>query len=59
MDSKKCCILRQLEGPNIEQLNVTDLAQLETQFNAALTYTRSRKVSFFFYSMKIINGYIM
>nr|AGC94569.1 flowering locus C [Betula platyphylla] len=36
-------VQKQLEGPNIEQLNVTDLAQLETQFNAALTYTRSRK----------------
>ncbi|XP_075657045.1 MADS-box protein FLOWERING LOCUS C-like [Castanea sativa] len=33
----------QLEGPNIEQLSVTDLVKLEKQFNAALTQTRSRK----------------
>lgn len=33
----------QLEGPNIEQLSVTDLVKLERQFNAALSQTRSRK----------------
>ncbi|KAF3969059.1 hypothetical protein CMV_007119 [Castanea mollissima] len=33
----------QLEGPNIEQLSVTDLVKLEKQFHAALTQTRSRK----------------
>ncbi|XP_059445402.1 agamous-like MADS-box protein AGL27 [Corylus avellana] len=36
-------VQKQLEGPNIEQLSVTDLAQLEKKFNTALTYTRSRK----------------
>ncbi|XP_050276176.1 agamous-like MADS-box protein AGL27 [Quercus robur] len=33
----------QLEGPNVEQLSVTDLVKLERQFNAALSQTRSRK----------------
>ncbi|KAK4597596.1 hypothetical protein RGQ29_015209 [Quercus rubra] len=33
----------QLEGPNSEQLSVTDLVKLERQFNAALSQTRSRK----------------
>ncbi|KAL0004614.1 hypothetical protein SO802_012175 [Lithocarpus litseifolius] len=33
----------QLEGPNMEQLSVTDLVKLEKQFSAALSQTRSRK----------------
>lgn len=50
----KICINSQLEGPNIEQLSVTDLVKLERQFNAALSQTRSRKVSFMSFVNEVI-----
>ncbi|KAK2969327.1 hypothetical protein RJ640_030868 [Escallonia rubra] len=34
---------RYLDGPNAEEVSVTDLIQLEEQLDAALTQTRSRK----------------
>lgn len=37
---------RQLEGPNFEQLTVTDLVQLENELAATLTLIRARKVRF-------------
>ncbi|XP_062156681.1 MADS-box protein FLOWERING LOCUS C-like [Alnus glutinosa] len=36
-------VQQELKGPNMEQLSVTDLAQLEKKLNAALMYTRTRK----------------
>ncbi|KAF8408436.1 hypothetical protein HHK36_007589 [Tetracentron sinense] len=50
-DDEKCSfepfqhnrIFRHLEGQNFEQLNVTELVQLEQQLDAALRQTRSRK----------------
>ncbi|XP_021658410.2 MADS-box protein FLOWERING LOCUS C isoform X2 [Hevea brasiliensis] len=38
-----CSTGRQLEGPNCEQLSVTDLIKLENQFAAALTQIRAKK----------------
>ncbi|KAK3035868.1 hypothetical protein RJ639_033005 [Escallonia herrerae] len=37
---------RYLDGPNAEEVSVTDLIQLEEQLDAALTQTRSRKIQF-------------
>lgn len=36
---------RCLEEPDIDQLSVTDLVQLQKQLDAALTQTRDRKVN--------------
>jgi hypothetical protein len=43
----------------MEQLTVTDLVLLEKQLNAALTETRSRKVSFMSFVNAVINCYFL
>ncbi|KAH7570519.1 hypothetical protein JRO89_XS05G0124400 [Xanthoceras sorbifolium] len=37
------CVHRKLEGPNFEQMTLTDLLQLEKQLDATLTQTKARK----------------
>ncbi|KAL5762459.1 hypothetical protein ACOSP7_018723 [Xanthoceras sorbifolium] len=48
-------VQRQLEGPNFEQMTLTDLVQLEKQLDATLTQIRARKTQLLMESVMILH----